>query len=151
MRLAMVGLAAFGAVLFSVSGGASALAEDRIDVQMRVEGTILKPDDLFRPFKTQTPVATIGSPIRGVIGGDEFCVLVTKDKLPAHIWLSCGGDKKLQEQVAKLAGQRLVVECKGEYKLHPRTVEYELNRVRYKTEVVDASPVLTVTKIEPAK
>ena len=113
MRQALSGMAVFWTVLLA-GGGGLAQADDRIDVQMRVEGTILKPDDLSRPFKNHTPAAGIGTGIKGVLGGDEFCVLVLKDKSRAHMWMNCGGDKKLQEQAAKLAGQRVVVECKGD-------------------------------------
>jgi len=128
-------------------------ADDRIDIQMRVEGKILKADEIYgKPFvQDRTPSAYISTPVKGIHSGDEFCVLVIKDKLRAEVWISCGGDKKLQEQATKLAGQRVVVECKGDYKLQPRTVEWELNRVKYKKEVVDSAPVLTVTKLEPAK
>ena len=151
MRVTLSGLVVFWAVVLTGGGNGPARADDGIDVQMRVEGTILKPDDpIIKPFVTAPPPAAfIGTPL--TIGPDEFCVLVIKDKTRAVVHVNCGGDKKLQEQAAKLAGQRVVVECKAEYKLTPRTAEFEVNRVKKKAEVVDSSLVLTATKIQPAK
>jgi hypothetical protein len=153
MRVTLSGLVVLWAVVLKGIRSGPARADDGIDVRMRVEGTILKPNDpILRPFVTdRPPAAAIGTPVNGGFGSDEFCVLVTKDKRRAVAWMNCGGDKKLQEQAAKLAGRRVVVECKGEYKLHPRTVEYELNWVRYKQDVVESSLVLNATKIQPAK
>ena len=147
MRVILRGLVVFWAVVLPGGVSRPARADDGIDVQMRVEGTILKPDDPIIGSFNPPPSALIGTSV----SSDEFGVLVTKDKTRAVVWMNCGGDKKLQEQAAKLAGQRVVVECKGEYKLHPHTVEYELNRVKYKQEAVSSSLVLTVSKIQPAK
>ena len=154
MRATLGVLVAAWAVVLPAGGSGPARADD-IAVQMRVEGTILKPDDLIvRPIVTDAPPsATIGIPLTPVWAGgvDTFGVLVTKGKTRAVVYVNCGGDKALKEQAAKLAGRRVVVECKGEYKLSPRTVEYEMNRVKYKTDVVDSSLELTATKIQPAK
>jgi hypothetical protein len=152
MRVTQSGLVAFWAVVLMAGGNGPARADD-IAVQMRVEGTILKPDDpIIKPLVNDPPPsAAVGTPVSGGLGGDEFAVLVTKGKTRAVVWVNCGGDKAFKEQAAKLAGQRVVVECKGEYKLHPRTVEYEVNWVRYKKDVVDSSLVLTAIKIQPAK
>jgi hypothetical protein len=134
-----------------VCWGASARADDGIAVQMRVEGTIPKPDDpIVKPFTTDTnPLPK--TYINGQFGGDEFCVVVTKDKARAVVWMNFGGDKKLKEQAAKLAGQRVVVECKGEYSLTAGKRDVQIRLVWYKEDVAYSHLSLTVTKIEAAK
>jgi hypothetical protein len=146
MRVIFVGM-----VLVACWGDGSARGDDSITVQMRVEGIVPKPDDpLVKPLTTDTnPLPKIY--INGQFGGGEFCVVVTKDKARAVVWMNFGGDKKLKEQAAKLAGQRVVVECKGEYSLSAGKRDVQHRLVWYKEDVAYSHLSLTVTKIEAAK
>jgi hypothetical protein len=134
----------------SVSGPAR--ADDGIVVQsMRVEGVIPKKDDpLFdvNPYrKDRVPYANIN----GLFRGGELYVVVTKGESRALVCLDFGGDKKLKEQAEKLVGQRVVVECKGEYSLHTRKVNVPQRQGSAEEEQPFASLTLTVVRIEPAK
>jgi hypothetical protein len=151
MRRLVVVLIALVAA-FSWAIGAPARAEDGIVVQsMRVEGVIPKADDpLFDPNpyrKDRVPHA----PINGQLVGGELCVVVTKDKTRAVVRMNFGGDKKLKEQAEKLAGKRVVVECKGEYTLHTGKVSVPQRQGSAEEERAFATLTLTVVKIEPAK
>ena len=96
MRVILSGLVVFWAVVLPGGVSRPTRADDGIDVQMRVEGTILKPDDpIIRSFNPP-PSARIGTSV-SCLSNDEFGVLVTKDKTQAVVWMNCGGDKKLQE------------------------------------------------------
>jgi hypothetical protein len=144
MRTLVVTLVACAAGLSGWAGPASARAEDGIFIQsMRVEGTIPKADSqLFDPNpyrKDRVPYARLN----GQFGGDEFCVEVTQNKTRGVVYMNFGGDKKLKEQAEKLVGQRVVVECRGEYKLHSGKINQE--------DVAIPTLVLTVVKIEPVK
>jgi hypothetical protein len=67
--------------------------------------------------------------------------------------MTFGGDEKLKEKAAKLAGKRVVVECKGEYTLSAGTMDKRDLRhgLWYKEDVAFSWLTLTATKIEAAK
>jgi hypothetical protein len=122
---------------------------DTIAVQMRVEGTLPKPDSpLFsmNPYaKDRVPYA----PLPHAFAEGELYVEVVQGKERALVVMSLGGDKKLKEQADSLVGKRVVVECRGEYKLHATKVP---GMVRFGPDepAVVASLKLTVVKITPA-
>jgi hypothetical protein len=151
MRSVIVVLIALLAALsWTVSG--PAWAEDGIIIQsMRVEGVIPKADDpLFDPNpygKDRVPDANI----TGQLGRGEFCVVVSKDKARAVVYMSFGGDKKLKDQAEKLVGQRVVVECKGEYALRSTKVTVPQRQGSAEEERSFATLALTVVRIDPAK
>jgi hypothetical protein len=139
-------------VAFSWSVSGQAQADDGIVVQcMRVEGVIPKKDDPLldvNPYrKDRVPYANINGPLRG----GELYVVVTKDKTRALVCLDFGGDKNLKEQAEKLVGQRVVVECKGEYSLHTRKVSVPQRQGSAEEDQPFVSLTLTVVRIEQAK
>jgi hypothetical protein len=155
MRSVIFVLTAFVAA-FSWTVGGPARAEDRIVIEsMRVEGVIPKADDpIFdiNPYrKDRVAYASIQGPLGGGGGRDGLTVVVTRDKTRAAIGMSFGGDKKLKEQAEKLAGQRVVVECKGEYTLGTWKKLVPQRQGSAEEEQPYATLVLTVVKIEPAK
>jgi hypothetical protein len=76
----------------------------------------------------------------GTLGGGGYCVEVAEGTKRALVWVDVG-DKTLKEQFENLAGRRVVVECRGEYKLGSRKAEKHVNSARPAEEV----PVLMLT------
>ncbi len=125
-------------------------AGDGITVQMRVEGTIPKRDSpVFNvnPYaKDRVPYALL--PHQFAEG--ELVVEVVQGTERAAVRMSLGGDKKLKEQADQLVGKRVVVECKGDYKLHAGKVTANIGRGPEELATVTATITLTVTKLTPA-
>jgi hypothetical protein len=123
---------------------------DKIAVEMRVEGTISKPDSpLFNmnPYAgDRVPYAHLPHPF----AEGELVVEVVQGKDRAAVRMSLGGDKKLKEQADQLVGKRVVVECRGEYKLHAGKVTTNIGRGPEEFATVTATVKLTVTKLRPA-
>ena len=123
---------------------------DRIAVQMRVEGTIPKPDSpLFNvnPYaKDRIPYALLPHQF----AESELVVEVVHGKDRAAVRMSLGGDKKLKEQADQLVGKRVVVECRGEYELHAGKVTTNIGRGPEEFATVMPTVKLTVTKLRPA-
>ena len=138
------------AACVSIFPANSAPPTDKIAVQMRVEGTIPKPNSPYfniNPYADRVPYASLTHPFAE---GDLF-VEVVQGKERAMVVMSLGGDKKLKEQADKLVGKRVVVECRGEYKLHPTKVTVPAHIGTVEMPAVGTTLKLTVTKIEPAE
>ena len=143
LLLALVGCAVGGGV------HPQARAEDGVVIQsLRVEGTIPKADDPI--FKIGNPYAKDWIP-DAYLGGGELKIVVMKDKLRTVVSADFAGDKKLKAQAEKLVGKRVVVECKGEYKIYPGKMDYQERLVWYKRDATFTTLDLTVVKIELAK
>jgi hypothetical protein len=127
-------------------------AGDGIAIQsMRVVGTVPRPDS---PLFNMNPYAKDRVPYAMVphqFAGSDFCVEVVQGGTRAVVYMSLGGDKALKEQAAKLVGRRVMVECRGEYKLVTGKVSRMDNLVWVEEPVVYATVVLTVVKIQPAE
>jgi hypothetical protein len=150
MRSVIVMLIALVAA-FSWTTSGPARAEDGIVIQsMRVEGTIPKADDPIFDINPYRKDRALTAWVNGQFGGDEFCV-VAKDKPRVVVWMNFGGDKKLKEQAAKLVGQRVVVQCKGEYKPYTMKVNVQQRQGSAEEEQAGVRLVLTVVKIELAR
>lgn len=123
---------------------------DKIAVEMRVEGTIPKPGSpLFNmnPYaKDRVPYALL--PQQFAEG--ELVVEVVQGQEHAAVRMSLGGEKRLKEQADKLVGRRVVVECRGEYKLHAGKVTTNIGRGPEEYATVTATVKLTVTRLRAA-
>ena len=151
MRFSILCLATTFGMLLLVADNAH--AEDGIVIaKLVVEGTIPKPDSKAfdrNPYaKDRVPYAYVGG-----FSGGEFCIeVVAKDKSRALTWMTLDNDKNLKEQAQKFVGQRVVVECKGEYKLQAGKQNVRgRNGEWYAEDIVSATLVLTALKIELAK
>jgi hypothetical protein len=91
-----------------------------------------------RPIRSRSRANSLK---RGKCGGRY-----TTRSLPGGV-----GDKQLQEPFEKLAGRRVVAQCRGEYKLGSRTAEKPVNFVRSAEEVPVLLLTLTAEKITAAK
>jgi hypothetical protein len=138
------------AACVSIFPAKSAPPADKIAVQMRVEGTIMKRDS---PFFNVNPYAKDRVPYAHIpqqFGGGDLYVEVVQGKERAAVALALGGDKELKAQAEKLAGKRVVVECRGEYRLYAGKVTANIGRGPEEIATVIPTVTLTVTKIAPA-
>ena len=153
MRVVLLGLVGCVVGAGSWAGHPSARAEDGVVIQsLRIEGTIPKADDPI--FKIGNPYAKDWIPdnyFNGQFVGGELTIVVMKGKLRTVVSADFGGDKKLKAQAEKLAGQRVVVECKGEYQIYLGKIDYQERQGWSKRDATLARIVLTVVKIELAK
>ncbi|MBX9622888.1 MAG: hypothetical protein K2X82_03655 [Gemmataceae bacterium] len=121
--------------------------EGRIVVQsMRVEGVILAPPKPLVGRKDDVPTGVVGPPL----GGGELTVEVRREKARVLVVMSFGGDDKLKATAEKLVGRRVVVECRGEYKLLVYKQRVQQRQIWVEEDAVFPSLQLTVVKIEPA-
>lgn len=151
MRGPIVGVVVLAAALSS-SGSAPPLPrDDKLVIQaMRIEGTIPARDD---PYFNVNPYRTDVGPYASVTGqftGGDFCVIVVKDRARGVVWLQAN-DKTIKEQAAKLAGRRVVVECKGEVLLSSWTQDVYERNYWTKRAFAGSKLVLTAVRVEPAK
>lgn len=150
MRCPLVGLAACAAVFLAWPGPPAARAGDGVAVEMRVEGTIPKPDSpvFDKNLYAKDRVVYAWQPHQFPEG--ELYVEVVQGKERAVVVMSLGGDKTLKEQADKLVGKRVVVECRGEYKLTRGKLTVPASFGTAEQEVVFAALKLTVVKMRPA-
>jgi hypothetical protein len=150
MRVPLLNLAAYAAVFSAWPCPPAAWAGDGIAVQMRVEGTVPKPDS---PLFNKNPYAKDRVPYAWLphqFPEGELYVEVAQGKERAVVVMSLGRDKKLKEQADQLVGKRVVVECRGEYQLHAGKVTTNIGRGPEEYATVTATVKLTVVKIRPA-